>query len=731
MPTVCKITLDAEQYRQELSRVVEETRAAVSSMNMGSSASTPEVPQVEDQEYTITGVVNAPEIPEVEDQEYTITGVVNAPEIPEAEDQTYTVRGDIDIPDAASDALGDIADNAADAASEVGKAGGKIGFFTGLLNKLRGVGAGEQIGKGAAAVGALGAAAGASVPPVGALAAVVNALLSPIALITMAITALAAIGTAVFDALTVSSEEYAAQAEHAAEESEREADKLKKQAEAAQQCVDRLKELSSVEAASNTTKAETLSLLNSLQKEYGNLGAQIDRTTGRILNLTEVEKKLRRVRAGKEADNAEQQAEAKIRQARASYMKGLGDSYRWTEAGAGKNFDQYLSSNNNDLEGMLRDIRGVYAWAEREGHSAETLKGISESIGYLEEALELEKRSGSLRDSGFGSDAEAREAVTDARRKTAEAMQKYRSAHYASRVKAWNDAFEESDDYEYKRNNRQQWLDSQMVGYRKLVREKKRLEEQRNKIAWKYSAGQEYSPEDAIAYAQLEEQLLEVCTSIVKSQEQQASLRKQIQTLDRQHSEELEKQATAKRNYLGNLAHEYDYDLLIAQGMFDKAAALKLERELREKNLKLTQDEKAVLEDTLIAQAELNLQNSLFKKATDLKYQVMEQSGRGYEAAQARAIQEAQAAKGRSLDDTETEWIKRLTDLTFQLKNVQGPRLGDLSIKTNALASRGGFQGSVRMPSSARYNRIISEHTRQLVTTVQKIENLCRQLGVF
>ena len=68
MPTVCKITLDAEQYRQELSRVVEETRAAVSSMNMGSSASMPEVPQVEDQEYTITGVVNAPEIPEVEDQ---------------------------------------------------------------------------------------------------------------------------------------------------------------------------------------------------------------------------------------------------------------------------------------------------------------------------------------------------------------------------------------------------------------------------------------------------------------------------------------------------------------------------------------------------------------------------------------------------------------------------------------------------------------------------------------
>ena len=165
--------------------------------------------------------------------------------------------------------------------------------------------------------------------------------------------------------------------------------------------------------------------------------------------------------------------------------------------------------------------------------------------------------------------------------------------------------------------------------------------------------------------------------------------------------------------------------------MFDKAAALKLEHDLREKNLKLTKEEKEALKDTALAQDELNLQVDLHKKATDLKYRVMEQTGRGQEANHERMLQEAQATKGRKLDKTEQEWIKELADLSFSLNNMQEPRLGDLSIKTNALASRGGFQGSVKLPSSAQYNRVISENTKQLLTTIQRIETLCRQLGEF
>ena len=735
MPTVCRITLDAEQYRHELQRVVEETRAAASSMQSNSTeglsqVTMPEIPEVEDQEYIVTGTVNAPEIPEVEDQEYVITGTVNAPEIPEVEDQTYTITGNIDVPDAAGEVFEDIADGAADAAGEVGKAGGKIGFFSGLMAKLKGMGAGEQIGKGAAAIGAVGAAAGASVPPVGALAAVVNALLSPIAILTMALTALAALGTAVWDALTISADEYGAHAEHAAKMAEREAAKLKEQAAAAQQYMARLKELDSAEGASRNSKIETLSLLQNLQKEYGDLGAQIDSTTGKIKNLDEVEKNLRRSKANKEAETLRWQADAKRREARTEYMRGLGDSYSWTETGAGKNWDARMSKNQ-DINAQIADLHGVYNWAKNDNYSAATLSGISKSIQLMEEVRDLQARAGELEKTSFGSDAEKASAIADAKKSAMQEKQRWRDARKAALRREQDDAFENADTFSEKRKNRQDILNKEAEYYKKLTQYQNYLAQQRKKITSKYSSGQRYSAEDIIAIAQWDEKIAKTGTRIVESEGRQVILRKQLKSLAQQEAEELKKQREIKEKLLDDADYEYDYSRLIAKGMFDKAAALKLEHDLREKNIKLTKKEKEALKDTALAQDELNLQVDLHKKATDLKYRVMEQAGRGQEANHERMLQEAQATKGRKLDKTEQQWIKELADLSFSLNNMQEPRLGDLSIKTNALASRGGFQGSVKLPSSAQYNRVISENTKQLLTTIQRIETLCRQLGEF
>ncbi len=704
MPTVCRITLDAEQYRQELSRVVEETRAAVSSMNMGSSASTPEVPQVEDQEYAITGIVNAPEIPEVEDQVYTVTG-------------------NIDVPDGASDALGDIADNAADAASEVGKAGGKIGFFTGLLNKLRGVNAGEQIGKGAAAVGAIGAAAGASVPPVGALAAVVNALLSPIALITMALTALMAIGKAVWDALTISAEEYEARAEYAAKAAERQAESLKEQGDAAQKCLERLKELNSLEKASNTSKTETISLLQSLQREYGNLGAEIDSASGKIKNLAEVEKNLRRARAAKEATNIHQQADAKLLQARTAFMKGLGDSWWLTEGDGAEIFDNFLTKYNN-ADDLHAAMQWVYKRLQEKNHSADTLKGVGEAVDLIGEVVKLRKQADSLNSSGFGSTEEAQEAVAGARGAAEAAQQRKQKAQEAHDRKVQDDLFAESTDYDFKKSNRQKLLDAERARQQKLAQQQNDLEAQRSEIASKYAQGQEYSAEDAVAVAQLDEQIANHGKEIVESQSRQVDLLKQIKDLDTQR-------AAARDKLLGQAKHELEYERLIAAGEFDKAAALKREQQLREQNLNLTKAERKELERTEQTRAALKLQSSLHKKATDLKYQAMEQVGLGREVARERALQEAQTVKGRNLTEAEAGLVKKLSDLTYDLNNIQAPKMGDLAIKTNALASRGGFQGSVRLPSSVQYNRIISDHTKQILSTARAIERICQTLGVY
>ena len=149
-------------------------------------------------------------------------------------------------------------------------------------------GSAQKFKAGAASISAIGAAAGASVPAVGMLATVVNALLSPISLLGAAFTALVAVGSRVWDKLTVSASEYAARAKVVSEEADRELAKFKEQDAAAGSYITRLKELSSSETAGNAVKSETAQLLDTLQSRYGDLGAEIDASTGKIKNLTEV-----------------------------------------------------------------------------------------------------------------------------------------------------------------------------------------------------------------------------------------------------------------------------------------------------------------------------------------------------------------------------------------------------------------------------------------------------------
>jgi len=94
---------------------------------------------------------------------------------------------------------------------------------------------------------------------------------------------------AVWDKLTVSAEEYAEKTRAASEEAQRQAEKVKAQDQAAQGYITRLQEIAAAETTGNAAKTETLQLLNNLESQYGNLGAVIDETTGKIVNMAEVE----------------------------------------------------------------------------------------------------------------------------------------------------------------------------------------------------------------------------------------------------------------------------------------------------------------------------------------------------------------------------------------------------------------------------------------------------------
>ena len=211
---------------------------------------------------------------------------------------------------------------------------------------------------------------------------------------------------------------------------------------------------------------------------------------------------------------------------------------------------------------------------------------------------------------------------------------------------------------------------------------------------------------------------------VQESQARQYGFKQQIQQIDKQRNEEAKKMTD-------QAAFELEYNRLIAAGEYDKAAALKQEYELKQRNLKLTEAEKQAILDNQKAQKALNLQISSRDKARDLKWQMMEKAGQGKEASEQRALYDAEKTKGSKLTDSEIDATKKLHELSWNMQNMRDQQFGDLSIKTNSLTARGGFQGAAVVPDSDKYNREISMTNKTMLGVLQRIERLCDKFGKF
>lgn len=229
---------------------------------------------------------------------------------------------------------------------------------------------------------------------------------------------------------------------------------------------------------------------------------------------------------------------------------------------------------------------------------------------------------------------------------------------------------------------------------------------------------------DAQKYADAQRVYLQNAAEQAKSDEKIANWQNQIKQLEYERAE-------VKKNMLEQAQFEVEYNKLILAGEFDKAAALKLENELKQQNLKLTEKEKQTLLDNQKAQKALNLQISNRDKAQDLKYRAMEMAGRGKEASEQRALWDAEQRKGRKLTDSEIEATKKLHELTWNFDNRRGQDFGSMAVQTNSLTARGGFQTGAAAPDVDKYNRIIAENGKTMLSIVQRIETICRNFGNF
>lgn len=159
---------------------------------------------------------------------------------------------------------------------------------------------------------------------------------------------------------------------------------------------------------------------------------------------------------------------------------------------------------------------------------------------------------------------------------------------------------------------------------------------------------------------------------------------------------------------------------------------LELRKELQQELAKSYAWEKQISEvKKQQKQQQVQLNKSIQDQAFNLRGQVMAQAGLGKEFAQEQALRSAREQKGCDLSESEKAHVLKLTEISFNLSSRRDTSFGDLSVKTNALTARGGFQGGAALPSAWRYNKEIAQTSRSLLTTLQRIENLCKELGTF
>lgn len=752
MATELTISLNAEQYRSELQKVIRETREASSTINSLSGDGVSSSISVE---------VDTSQLSEAEKK-------IDA--LPKSKKVDVSVKAKTAPLSKTASELKKVG-TAADGAQK------KVGLFGRIQSWLTKQNAAENIGKGAAAIGAVGTAAAASTPAVGAmagvtgaLAAAVNAALAPLALIMAALSAVAAIGAAVWDKLTVSAEEFSASADAAAEHSQAILDKIKEQDAAAENYVNRLKELNDAEKLTNAAKNEMATLLKTLEGYYGDLGAEIDKTTGKIQNMKEVQEQLEKKRADRQARAAENVVNDLKDQALSRYMKARGDDYGTTEGGAREEFENAAKTRNT-----AKMIEWVKKRLNDSQNNADQRSTYGEAVTFLREALEKEKEIQMLREYGVATEDELLKKQQQQTAAAAEAENKRQQALNAQyeQVKKIREAMsppesKNADDIEER---------LKVVRYN-LNRQKKIYDERGNGDIWR-PRREEKIAEYELELAKLESELQAVDTIIngqqskllqnaanerdgnvlshlgdgdfyaaaeakVASAKKNGELDPRLRAKDearlvRELAQAYEDVAAAKKqkdeedryakahDLLESAGEQLELQRALAAGDQDRIAALKLEAELKAKNLELTGEELKKLKEIRAQQGSQQLYGGMLEQAYAMRGRLREQSGDGKMFATDKALLDAEKRKGGSLTDDESRLVRDLAGLDYEIQHAAAFKLSG-GIQTNALTQRGGFASGALAPDKDKINKEISANTKKIATMLDRVSDLQKEI---
>ncbi len=612
--------------------------------------------------------------------------------------------------------------------------GGLFGKIKNLFGQSNFV---ENFNQAAEAVNNIGSAAGVSTPAVGGLTGVVKALgvatksaMGFITLITVALAALWEIGKIVWDKLTVSAEEFSASADAAAEHSQAILDKIKEQDAAAENYVNRLKELNDAEKLTNAAKNEMATLLKTLKGYYGDLGAEIDETTGKILNMKDVQERLEKKRADRQAGAAENVVNDLKDQALSRYMTARGDDYWTTEWGAKEEFEKAFKDKSTE-----EMIEFVQEKLNDKGNNATQLSTYGEVITYLREIAAKEKEIQMLKEHGVATEDELlkkqqqKTAAAEAERQKAQKAGEEADAKAAAETEAFNQAEREKSAVESAIRKRQRQIedrDDPDGVERRLRKDVKKqeamLEDHRKKMRNALNEGT--YDRGSLEYRQDQTTELQLQLELLEAEDRYSST---VAARERKEAENLAARKKATADLLTSAGEQLELQRALVAGDQDRIAALKLEAELKAKNLDLTGEELEKLKEIRAQQGSQQLYGGMLDQAYAMQGRLREQSGDGKMFAADKALLDAEKQKGGSLTDDESRLVRDLAGLDYEIQHAAAFKLSG-GIQTNALTQRGGFASGALAPDKDKINKEISANTKKIATMLDRVNDLQKEI---
>lgn len=179
-------------------------------------------------------------------------------------------------------------------------------------------------------------------------------------------------------------------------------------------------------------------------------------------------------------------------------------------------------------------------------------------------------------------------------------------------------------------------------------------------------------------------------------------------------------------NEMDSLATKKREQELINAGLDEEAEKLRIIMELEKQGAEVSDDKVDKIMHERRELKSMQLAYGLKEQAYGLQNQAMHKAGLGKEADEQKALRDAEKQKGAKLDENETALVKSIADLTYKMGHETLPQLGDLSIKTNSLTSRGGFASGAVMPDKDAVNKAVARFNQ---TQCQLLENIKGLIG--